>query len=1028
MSLAKTSIQRPLTMIMIILGVSMFGLVSWRNLPNDRMPEIDFPFVTVNIMYPGAGPEEIEINVIKPVEDQISMISGLKNMTSYSMENIGIIMLEFNSDIDGDMAAIEVKDKISQIKYLLPDDIEEPVVSKLDINATPIVTVALLGDETVSPVELRTYADKNLKDKFGQIPGVAQAAVTGGREREIHVTLNFEKMAAHNLSIFSVFPALSQQNALVPAGYVTGKYREFSVKYGGKFSTLEEIGEIQIPAGGYNVRLNEIAQITDAYADVRQAARFKGEQSVEISITKSGDANTVATARQVRKTFERLRQNLPAGMHLEIVEDGSQFISDMIDGTYENLVVGIILTVIILLFFLGDWRLTIIAAVTMPISVIMGFIGMDAMGFTMNTVTMMALAIVVGILVTNAIVVLENITRHKDMGKDPRQAAIVGTDEIVIAVIACTLTNLAVFIPIASISGTVSENFKQLGLTIVFATLASLFLSFTLVPLIAAFILKEKQEKKRERIIDKWMLKLENLYEKSLEKILNNRIVKIGIVAFTVVLFFFTMRVIAPQLGTDFMPSTDEGFIGVSIELPVGTPMSITQDVVLRIEKRLSDLPYLKAISSKVGGEGTSVGVQYARIRLEFVPLAERNINVFQMVEAIRPKLADIPNAIITVAPLSSSPAGGGDFDVEVQILGNNMDTLSMLSERALEVLRSDPELTDFNSSWKGAKPEILITPKREIMEHFGLSGNISSSVTGQSIGATLRFNITGDESAKYLEGGEEYPIRVRLDESSRKDIRDIAMINIMTPRGAVPLEAIADVQYSSSISQINRVDKVKMLNVTANVVSADIAVGTKTMQAFSLLNQKAPLPEGYVYKTGGSQDTLDDTMEQLLIAGVLAILLTLMLLIALLESIPMGLVIFMTLPLGLIGVIWGLFVTGKPISMISMLSTIMLIGVVVNNAILMVDYARQIRREDENLSAIDAIIKSAKIKLKAILMANIAIVVSTIPMALGMGAGGEFRAPFAIAAIGGVIISTMLAFFVIPVIYVWTAPKKELH
>jgi HAE1 family hydrophobic/amphiphilic exporter-1 len=1026
MSLAKVSIQRPLMMIMVILAISLFGLVAWRNLPIDRMPNMDLPYVTVQIIYPGAGPSEVELNVIKPIEDQISTISGLKNMTSYSMESMGYIVLEFNADVSGDLAAIEVKDKISQIRYLLPGDMEEPTVMKLDIAATPIVTIALLGDETVSPVDLRRYADENLKDRFGQIPGVAQTEVTGGREREIHVTLNSEKLAAHNLSIFSVFPAFVQQNALIPAGYVTGRFKEYSVKFDGQFRSLAEIEQIQIPTpGGYNVRLSEIATVTDAYADVREAARFNGAQSVEISITKSGDANTVTTARQVLRTVENLRKALPSGMSLEVVEDQSQFISDSVDDTYGNLVMGVILTAIILLIFLGDYRLTIIAAVTMPVSVIMGFIGMDAMGFTMNMVSMMALSIVVGILVTNAIVVLENITRHRDTGKDPRQAALVGTDEIVVAVIACTLTNLAVFVPIASTTGITASIFQELGLTIVFATVASLFLSFTLVPLMAAYMLKGKESKKRERIIDKLILKLEKTYQRGLSKVLRTRAIKFGIAIFTVTLFFFTMIFITPMLGVDFMPTTDEGLIGVAIELPVGTPMAVTEEVLLKVEDKLKDFPYLKAISSTVGGSGTSVGVQYAEVRLELVPLAERSIDVFRMVNLIRPQLADIPDARITVASLSDG-ASATNADVEIEILGNDIDSLAMFSERALEVMRTDSELTDFNSSWKGTKPEILVTPKREMMERFGLSGSLSSSITGQMVGATLRYNITGDETAKFLEGGEEYPIRVRLDENSRKDIRDIATMNIMTPRGPIPLEAIANVDYSSSVSQITRVNKIKMLNVTANVVSADIAKGTKTVETLRLLNEKAPLPEGYIYQTAGMQDMIDETMEQLLIAGALAIILTLMLLIALLESIPMGIVIFMTLPLGVIGVIWGLFVTGNQISMISMMSTIMLIGVVSNNAILMVDYARQIRRDNANLTPAEAIVMSAGTKLKAILMSNIAIVVSMIPMALGMGAGGSFRAPFAIAAIGGVIVSAMLTFFVIPVIYIWTAPKQE--
>jgi HAE1 family hydrophobic/amphiphilic exporter-1 len=1025
MSMVKTSIQRPLMTIMAILAVAMFGLVAWRALPIDQMPNMELPYVMVQLVYPGAGPEEIEVNVVKLVEEQVSTLSGIKNMTSYCMENVAIIILEFNADIKADFAAIDVKDKIGQISRNLPDDLEDPIIMKIDINAQPIMTVALLGDESVSPIELRRYADKTLRDRFSQLPGVAQATVSGGRTREIMVTLISEKLLAHNLSVFSVYPALAAQNVLIPAGYVTGNLREYSVKFDGQFRSIEEIEQIQIPTPmGYNVRLNEIAAIRDGNADVRESARFQGRQSVEIAITKAGDANTVAVAQGANKMFERLKKDLPNGMELAMVVDQSVFIRDMVNDTYSNLLQGILLTAILLLIFLADFRLTIIAAVTMPLSLIMGFIGMDALGFTMNMVTMMSLTIVVGILVTNAIFVLENITRHRNLGKDPKIAALNGTEEIFAAVLASMLTNLAVFIPIANTSGITGSIFQQLGLTIVFATIASLILSFTLVPLMAAYMLKSKRVNKKQNIIERFIAKLERGYEKILFKILNNRLAKLAVVGGTILWLWLTMTVIAPLIGVDFMPSNDEGFIDISLEMPVGTPLNITEAALVAIEERVKDLPHIVAISTNIGGSRMSSGVENGTVRLEFTPISERDIDVFQIVRMIRPRIADIPDARITVASASSRPGGGGS-DVEIKLLGNNMDSLIMFTERALEVIKTDPELTDFNSSWKGYKPEIVITPRREIMEHYGLQGGIAQSITGQVIGGLVRFNVTGDETAKFRDtDGEEYIIRVRLEENSRKDIRDIATMPVMTPKGAVPLEVLCTVEYSDGLSQITRINKVRMLDVTANLASPDIAAGTKAPQVLAMLKEKAPLPEGYEYTTGGMQDMVDETMTQLMIAAALAIILTLMLLIALLESIPMGLVIFLTLPMGLIGVIWALFLSGSSLSMISMMSIIMLIGVVSSNAILMIDYARRVRNE-QKLPSVGAIVRAATTKLKALLMANIAIVVSMVPMALGMGAGGAFRAPFAITAIGGVIVSAVLTFFVIPVLYVWTAPKN---
>ncbi|MCL2843858.1 MAG: efflux RND transporter permease subunit [Chitinivibrionia bacterium] len=1024
MSIVKTSIQRPLMMIMVILAIALFGLVAWRSLPIDRMPNMELPYVMVQLIYPGAGPEEVETNVVRPVEDAVSTISGIKNMTSYSMENAGIIVLEFESHISPDFAAIEVKDNVSRIQQNFPSDVLDPIVMKFDFNAMPIMTVALLGDETVSPVELRNYAERYLNERFSRISGVAQATALGGREREIHVILSSEKLQAHGLSIFSVFPALTAQNVLIPAGTITGSLREFAVKFDGQFRTVEEIANIQIPTPrGYNIRLNEIATVIDSYAEVRSLARFQGRESVEISITRAGGANTVEVAKGVRRVMAQMEGQLPPGMSLDIVEDQSIFIGEAVNDTYSNLFQGILLTAIILLVFLANFRVTLIAAITMPVSLIMGFIGMDALGFSMNMVTMMSLAIVVGILVTNAILVLENIVRQMKLGKEPYKAALDGTEQMFTSVLVGTLTNLAVFIPMANTTGITGSIFRELGLTIVFATVASLILSFTLVPIMASRLLKIKENQK-DTIVDKIVGKLERGYEKVLGKALRSRFGKLGIVFGVIFFLIFTLTVIASRIGVDFMPSSDEGFITVSLELPVGTPMAITEGVLLDIEERMKTLPYLKAVSTSIGGSGLNAGVENGTVRLEFVPLGERSIDVFQLTRKIRPKLADIPDARIIVAPLSGM-AGGSSSDITINILGTNMDTLSMLVEKALEVMRADPDLTDFNSSWKGAKPEIVIRPRREVMEHYGLMGNINSSITGAVIGGLLRLNITGEESAVFRDGSHEYPIRVRLEENSRRDIRDIATMPVVTPRGTVPLEVLCYVEYADGVSQITRINKMRALDVSANLVSTDIAAGTKTPQVLAALIEQIPLPEGYEFRTAGMQDMADEMMEQLLIAAAMAILLTIMVLIGLLESVRLGFVVFLTLPLGLIGVIWALFITGNALSMISMMSIIMLIGLVSTNAILMIDYARQIRKKNE-MKPIDAIVKAAGTKLRVILMANIAIVFSMLPMALGMGAGGAFRAPFAITAIGGVIFSTGLTFFFIPVLYVWTASKTE--
>jgi HAE1 family hydrophobic/amphiphilic exporter-1 len=1029
MSLAKISIQRPLMMIMIILAVSMFGVVAWLGLPVDRMPDMDLPYITVQAIYPGAGPAEVETNVVKPIEEQVSTVAGIKNVTSYCLENMAYILLQFNDDIDANMAAIDVKDKIDQILFTLPEDLEKPVVAKWDPNDMPIVTLAVTGD--MSPVKLRSFVDQQVKDRFGTINGVAKVEVTGGREREILVSLDAEKMAAHNLSIFQVSPLLQMQNAVVPAGYVTGELREYSVKMDGEFTSVEEIAGLAIPVfkqygehqKSYQIKLSDIATISDSYKQVREEARYQGQESVQIGITKSGDANTAATAGGIIEMVEKLKNDLPSGIEINIVENKATFIQNAVDDTYGNILMGIFLTAIILFMFLFDWRITIIAAVTMPVSLIMAAIGMSAMGFSLNMVSMMGLTIAVGILVTNAIVVIENIVRHRNNGETPAKAAQLGADEIFMSILASTLTNLAVFIPIASTTGMIGSIFKSLGMTIVFATVASLFLSFTLVPLMASKMLKEKKvdlgSHDEGHLIDRLLVKLDRSYAKVLDGLLGNRLMQISVIGITIITLVFTMKVIAPQLGSGFAPAMDQGFIDINIELPAGTPIDVTRAQIADIEERMKDTPHLLAMSSSIGGSGTSSGPQYGRVILKLTHESEREQSIFDIIPTLRPKLADFPDAKLSVAEFDDMAAGAADIVLEMA--GPNLDTLIKYNEQVKEVIASLGGLTDINSSWKGEKPEILVTPNRERMEHYGLSPNLQASASVQMVGGLLRYNITGDDQAIYREDGEEYPIRVQLNDEFRKNIRDIETMQVMTPRGPVPLEAIASVEYSGGVSQINRKNRQVMLEFTANITEGDM--GSMVTNLNIALEEEFNLPLGYSFTFTGDYEMMQENNAQMGMAMLLAVALVLMVLIALLESIPMGLVIFATLPMGLIGVIWGLYLTGNDMTMISNLSVIMLIGVVVNNAILLIDYARH-QRQHYNVSPREAIVQAAEMKLKPIIMSNLAIIVSMVPMALALGSGGSFRAPFAITAIAGVAISTVLTFFGIPILYIWTAPK----
>ncbi|MGM0444132.1 MAG: efflux RND transporter permease subunit [Fibrobacterota bacterium] len=1029
MDLIQVSIKKPLMMIMIILAVSMFGFVAWRGLPIDTMPDMDLPYVTVQAVYPGASPTEVEDNIVKPMEEQLSTIGGIKHITSYGMDNAGYLVLQFNDDVVQSEASNDVKDKIDKIINDLPEDMQEPIVTEFDPGDEPVVTLAVTGQTT--PEKLRRYVDQNIKDEFGKISGVAKVDVTGGREREILVDLDKERMASHNLSIFSVLPLLENQNLTLPAGRLIGERREYSVKTDGKFTSLKEIGDLRIPVhkkygkkqADYTVRLNEIAQIHDSSATVRSKVRFNGEEAVKLAIQKSADGNTAAIAEGIIALTEKLKEDLPEEIDIHVIEDKSTFISDSVEGTYSNIYMGIVLTAVILFIFLFDWRLTLIVGITMPVSLIMAMIGVDAMGFTLNMVTMMALTISVGVLVTNSIVVIENIVRHRNTGQNVKKAAEEGSREIFTSVFASTLTNLAVFIPIANTTGIIGSVFQSLGLTIVFATLASLFLSFTLVPLMASRLLKQKRvdtsDHSSSHALDRALAFVDKIYAHQLNNLLRNIPARIVVILATIGLLVYTLMGIAPQLGSEFAPPMDRGFVTVHMELPPGTPLEVTEDLISKIEESTQKISHMEAVSSSIGGSGTETGVQYGSVKIKVTPEDERDVTSAQIAAMIRPDFADFPDANISVTASSDVTGAGGDIILE--LIGDDMNELQDYSDEVMDILQNDIDgLADFSSSWKGTKPQILLTPRRDMLEHYGLNANLAASATVQSVAGALRYNITGNSDAKYTENNEDYPIRIQLKEKYRQNIQDIRSMDILTPRGYVELEEIFHVELTEAISKVTRKDRQKMIQISCNVLEGD--PGTMVGKITERLDKLGGY-DNSSFRFGGNQEMQKETNEQLSIAGLLAVLLTLMVLIGLLESITMGLVIFLTIPLGLIGVIWGLFLTGNNVSMISSLSMIMLIGIVVNNAILLIDYARM-QRHKRGIGARRAIVEAAEVKLKPILMSNLAIIISMVPMALSLGSGGSFRAPFAVTAIAGVIVSTALTFFVIPILYVATAAK----
>ncbi|MFP4164806.1 MAG: efflux RND transporter permease subunit [Chitinispirillaceae bacterium] len=1003
MVLTNISIKKPVMMLMVIAAFIIFGVIGFLALPIDLMPNVEVPFVTVRTIYPGAGPEEIETSVIKPLEEQMATIPDVKNISSFANEGVGFIILEFNLGVDPDLAAIDVKDKTDAILFELPEDLLKPVISKFDINEQPIINLALTGP--VSAEKLRVIADKRVKDELVKIGGVANVDVRGGREREIRVLLDKNRMDALKLNYQTVAGVIASQTVSIPGGHVSGTRKEYTVRVEGEFTGLDEIRNLGIPVNGSVVPLHTFADVVDGYEEMRELARFDRKNSVGLAIYKRPDANTVRVAKEIHVRIKQLGTDLPSGVNISVAQDRSEYIEESVNDMYRNLLIGMGLTALMLFLFLGDWRVTIIAAATIPASVVITFAGMNAFGFSLNIMTLMALAISVGTLVTNAIIVLENIVRHRDTGMPVRKSAEVGANEVAIAVLASVLTNVAVFAPMANMEGITGQFFVSLGLTIVTATLVSLFLSFTFAPLAASRILSTRSAGEKKHLLQPVLDSISNLYSSMLDKALRFRKTMVAAAA---VLFALTLFLIGPRVGMEMFPQSDQGIIYINLEMPSGTSLEESNRALETIEKRVSELPDVKSMYASLGGSGINTGVNHASVTLQLKDRAQREASTASNANRVRHFLTDIPGARIVVSE-AEFMSTGSEGDISVEVTGDEMEEILALTDSVKVRMKEVPGLVDIQTSWKEAKPEVKFVPKRMLVDEYHT--NVAT------MGTVLRGSLTGNEVALFREENDEYNIRLMYSQEDRENVDAVENISVPTPRGMVPIKVLSEVRREGGAASIQRKNRQRLVTVSVNVSSG--AVGTVTEELQELVDQIEVKP-GYRIYFGGQQEIWAESLRTLLFTIVLAIVLTFLVLAGSIESLTQPFIIMLTLPLGLIGVLWALFLSGKSISMLSLMSMVMLVGVVVNNAILIIDYAHKQQREGLNRFA--AISRACKVKFNVILMMNLAVVLALLPQALDFT---SFQAPFAITAIGGITVSMVMTLFVIPSLYVLGEKRK---
>ena len=1021
MFLSDISIKRPILIIMLLIELMLFGIIAYFGLSLALTPDIGLPVITVQTIYPGGGPQELEMQVTKKIEDAISSISNIDEMTSYSMEGASIVVLMFDMRKDVNLAQQEVKDKIDAILNALPEDAQLPIVQKKDINAEPIIDVILSGNMQMTA--LYDLADKKLRDRLAQIEGIASVDITGGGEREINVELDSRTVYQQQISLTQLAGILARQNMDMPGGFFKIDSQEYSVRLQGEFDDITSLTNTKVPTGFGMKRLADIAEVKDEAEEVRVRTSFFDNENqtgssnvVLLSLVKAKDGNTVESARAAKKIIAGLNQELPQGTELSIVTDRSILIEGTVKDTLNNLLMGIILTALVLFFFLHDWRSTIIVALSMPMSILSTFLLVQVSGFTLNIMTLMGLSTAVGILVANSVVVLENIFRHKEMGNNRREASSKGTAEVVTAVFASTLTNMAVFLPIANMTGIVGQMFKEFALTVVFATLFSLLMSFTLTPMLASLIIPEHDIKKHpigvkfEAMFRSW----ERGYQKFLGVLLKSKLRGALAILLAIALFFGSFAM-AGKLGFDFIPILDEGDIKAEIELPVGYNLDQTAGLLHEIEQRTLAHPQVKTVVTTLGQiDEMNQGSNTAVMRIKLVHVNERDISTVETSAMLIQEYADIPNAMIRASAVSSM--GMIRDPLNFALMGQDVDTLEVYKEAILKRINDVEGMVNLNTSSRAGKPEITLYPDREKLSNAGLSV--------YDLALTLRSALEGMVTTKYRDRGEEYDIRVSLTDESVNTPEEIGNITAVGPAGAFRLAQLCDIDFTEGYSRIVHKDKYKMIEFTATNAPG-VPLGDITNEIDRRL-EDLDLPSGYKIEWTGMTEIMKETIGEMLFAFVLAIVLTYMLLAAILESLTQPLLILGTIPLALIGVFAGLYFTGISINIITMMAIVMLIGIVVNNAILLLDYTNILVREKGH-SVHDALVEACPTKLKPILMSSMAIILGMLPMALGIGAAGrEFRQPMGVVSIGGLIVSTLLALVVIPVLYNVTARVKH--
>ena len=1019
MWLADTSIRRPVTATMFLMALVVLGIVSYPSIGVDLYPKVDFPIVNVTTRLIGASPEIMDIDVTDKIEESINTINGVKTISSQSVEGVSVVTVEFELEKNIDLAVQDVREKISIVRAKLPTDIDEPIIQKVDPDATPVLWLSLSGSRSIG--ELSTYADEVLQEKLQKVSGVGAVNVTGIRLRQVRIWLSRDKLQAYQITSSDVAQALARENVEIPGGRIESLSKEYSIKVKGEFPRVSDFNDLIVAySKGTPVRIRNIGRAEDGLEERRSIARLNGETAVGLGIQKQSGTNTVEVVDLVKKELAKVQKTLPPGMNLSISFDQSRFIKTSINEVQHHLIIGGLLAVFAVFLFLKNVRTTLISALALPISVIATFTLIQAFGFTFNNMTMLGLTLSIGLLIDDAIIVIENIYRNIEQGMKPREAASFATAEIGLAVMATTMAIVAIFLPVAFMKGIIGRFFLQFALTVVFAVLVSLIISFTLTPMMSSRYLKPHGQEtpgprskplrmvyQRMQRMGDWLERrydeMERVYRRFLELCLNRRKTVLVLALVIFVLSLMMTRFI----GKEFVPSEDQSQFLVRLEAPIDYSVDSTDQLFRKAEAIVKEIPEITRLYYSQGG-GRFREVNKAVFMITLKPKKERKRSQQDIQAVIRKDLAQIPG--LKASAENISLIGGGQRNVPIQysIRGTDLDALQKYAKQITTEFARLPGIVDVDTSLESGKPEVKVYIDRDKAADLGV--NIAT------IAEAVNFLIGGEvDVTKYKDEarGRRYDVRARLDPGDRSSPADIGRIYVRSKDGRlVELSNVVQIQEGGGPSIINRVDRQRAVTVFANLEKKPMGQAMAELDGITA----GVLPSDFTASYKGQANIMQESFQYLLFAILLGVIMAYMVLAAQFESFIHPFTVLLSLPLSFIGAFGALWMTGKTLNVFSYIGLILLMGLVKKNAILLVDYTNTLRARGVDRRS--AILEAGPVRLRPILMTTVAMIFGMLPVAFGVGEGAETRSPMGVSVIGGLLTSLFLTLAVVPAAY----------